>query len=179
MSAPPQPQVDERLFFALWPGEDVRSRLGGVARECAEQVGGRRVPDENLHLTLVFLGAVSAAQARAARELVDALGFAPFALSLDEVGFWSRTRIVWVGSSTLPDALTQLLERLNAGVAALGQAPERRRFAAHVTLIRRARRRPRLRVEPIAWAVSDLCLVRSELGAAGARYEVVARSPRP
>ena len=179
MSVPPRGHADERLFFALWPDDDVRARLGGVARECAEQAGGRRVPDENLHLTLVFLGAVGAAQARAARGLVDALGFAPFVLSLDEVGFWPRPRIVWCGSSTPPDALVRLLGRLNAGVAALGHTPERRRFAAHVTLIRHARRRPRLRVEPVEWAVGELCLVRSELGAAGARYEVVARSPRP
>ncbi len=171
--------ADERLFFALWPDEDVRARLGGIARACSEQAGGRRVPDENLHLTLVFLGAVGAERARAARELVSTLGFAPFALSLDEVGFWPRPRVVWFGSSTPPDALARLLERLNAGVAALGHTPERRRFAAHVTLIRRARRRPRLRVEPVDWPVEDLCLVRSELGAAGARYEVVARSPRP
>lgn len=168
----------ERLFLALWPDAGVRERLGELARRCAEESGGRRVPDENLHLTLAFLGSLGGAAARAAREVVHAIVVTPFALRLERIGFWPRTRVVWVGAENVPTALETLMQDVNGALPALGVAPDRRAFAPHVTVVRRARRRPRVTTAPFEWRVQELCLVRSRLDPGGAHYEVVARSPR-
>ena len=54
-----------RLFFALWPDAVLKAQIGHAARTPARSVDGRRVRDENLHLTLLFLGNVGAdAEAR-------------------------------------------------------------------------------------------------------------------
>ena len=42
----------QRLFFALWPGDSVRSQLGEVSRQWTR----RPIAEEKLHMTLVFLG---------------------------------------------------------------------------------------------------------------------------
>jgi len=48
-----------RLFLALWPEEAERRQLADLAANVA---GRRRVRDDHLHLTLVFLGATDAAR---------------------------------------------------------------------------------------------------------------------
>ena len=47
-----------RLFFALWPEPDTQRRWHEELASYVKPLGGRRVPAENLHLTLAFLGEV-------------------------------------------------------------------------------------------------------------------------
>ena len=55
-----------------------------------------------------------------------------------------------------------------------GRALERRRFAAHVTLLRKVPAGCRLLALPkLAWPVEEFSLVRSKLAAGGSRYEIV------
>ncbi|MEK7758301.1 MAG: 2'-5' RNA ligase family protein, partial [Pseudomonadota bacterium] len=51
----------QRLFFALWPDPVLQQRLAQAAEALLPRAAGRRVRAENLHCTLVFLGAVEAA----------------------------------------------------------------------------------------------------------------------
>ena len=48
-----------RLFFALWPPEDLQAKLAAWANKAAGK--GRAMRRENIHLTLAFLGATDAA----------------------------------------------------------------------------------------------------------------------
>ena len=53
---------------------------------------------------------------------------------------------------------------------------EKRPFAVHVTLIRKAGKPATLPPLPtVYWPVEELALVRSQLSAAGSRYEVIER----
>jgi 2'-5' RNA ligase len=52
---------------------------------------------------------------------------------------------------------------------------ERRPFAAHVTLIRDARRAPLPPVPEVAWPVCEFLLVRSSVSSRGATYEPLER----
>ena len=56
-AVPPQ-APSRRLFFALWPDEDMRQAMLHAIRKAARASGGRPVPAANLHVTLAFLGAV-------------------------------------------------------------------------------------------------------------------------
>ncbi len=47
-----------RLFFAIVPGDTVRTRLDTLAREAAQVTGGRASAPHTLHLTVVFVGTV-------------------------------------------------------------------------------------------------------------------------
>ena len=48
-----------RLFLALWPNQSERLRMGAIAERVA---GEHRIKTDNLHLTLVFLGATDEQQ---------------------------------------------------------------------------------------------------------------------
>ncbi len=173
----------ERLFLALWPEPAVRSALAGLARERLPQVG-RAVSAANLHLTLVFLGTVETSARERLERACAEIAFAPFALTLSRLGCWARAGVAWSAPEHVPDALSDLVDRLRSAAAGAGIAVEARPFRAHVTLARRvaasAARAAALRTEhpPVHWEAREFVLARSRTDARGARYEVLRAWPR-
>ncbi|NAW34608.1 RNA 2',3'-cyclic phosphodiesterase [Halomonas alimentaria] len=167
-----------RLFLALEPPPALRARLGALADLAQAQCGGRRVPDESLHLTLAFLGEVETARAETLIEWLQ--GEAPQGgeWRLDRWGTFRRPGIVWVGGSTPDPALAALQARLWDGLEALGHGGPPTRFVPHITLLRRARRLSIEALPPVdlTWRWRRLTLLRSFTLDDGPRYEVLARS---
>ncbi|MGD2081828.1 MAG: RNA 2',3'-cyclic phosphodiesterase [Chromatiales bacterium] len=166
---------DQRLFFALWPDDATRERLAGLAR-AIPGAEGRATHPQDLHLTLVFLGAVSADRLGCVTAAADAVRGEPFTLRIDRVGFWPRPRILWCGPHEHPPALPGLVTALQARLKDCGFAPEERAFQAHVTLARKARRTGGAELaRPVTWPVSDLVLAGSRPGNPPPRYRVLRR----
>ena len=165
----------QRLFFALWPDADVRAALAAYGRRQAVR-NGRAVAAENLHVTLAFIGGVTAEQRSCLEAAAGGVTMQPFAFTLDRMGFWSRPRILWVGTSTVPAALLGLVDTLNRALVPCGYAPDARPFQAHVTLARKAHRPPDVReIPPLIWQVDGFCLAESITGERGAEYHVLRR----
>jgi 2'-5' RNA ligase len=167
----------QRVFFALLPGARERELLASVARLCAERSGGRGVQADNLHVTLAFIGEVGAPQVDALCGLANGIAFAPFTLCFDRVQFRRRQQMVWIGCRETPPALQQLVSALHLGLAGQGFRTESRPFVTHVTAVRRARRAPRVDIEPIEAALTGFCLMRSHVEDAGVRYERIGAWP--
>lgn len=169
----------KRLFFALWPDEALRQKLYALGGGQPGNNRGRRIPPENLHLTLAFLGYVDAErQTRLERE-ASAIRLPAFSLTLDRAGFWSRQGILWVGGAP-PQELLALVAALNRAIAACGLEPETRPFRVHLTLarnVRRPRLEPNRAIEPLAWRVGQFALVASQMRRLGARYDVLRTWP--
>ena len=114
---------------------------------------------------------------REAFELVRDLEFPRVDLVFDRLGFWPRPRIVYLGCRVVPDTLRRFDRRLRRRLAGIGLVTERRAFSPHITLLRNATRRPRLKLTPLQWSLDGLCGVSSVLEPAGARYAVLQQSP--
>jgi 2'-5' RNA ligase len=165
-----------RLFFALWPPREAAQALHGWALRAQRGAGGRVTREDTIHLTLAFLGEVAADRAALAAEAARAVRFERHAMLLEEARLWPRNRIVWAGPHAAPAATAALAEKLRLQLAARGFAPEKRPFAVHVTLIRRANARGELPpLAPVRWPVEEFVLVRSRLSARGPDYEVLER----
>lgn len=163
----------QRLFFALWPDQVVRARIEALAAGLRLSQG-RRVPMNNVHITLVFLGAVETAQRVCVESGADKVEADPFDLRLDQLGCWPRSQVLWLGASVLPPELTRLAASLHQGIARCGVKLDPRPFHAHLTLMRRVRRARRGgSVEPVVWPVGDFALVESITRTEGAAYEVL------
>lgn len=169
----------ERLFFALWPDAAFRRAAGRVAARFGKRSGGRRIADDNLHVTLAFLGAVEPAQRTCLEAAADRVEVEPFSLTFDQVGYWPRPRILWLGVSQMPPPLLTLVTALQGGISECGLEPESRPYCAHLTLRRRLRRPPprTAAVEPLSWPVEGFVLVRSDTRQDGAHYAVVRHWP--
>ncbi len=165
---------NQRLFFALWPSPGLSRELYRVAGRMLKREG-RRVPPENIHLTLAFLGSVGASFRQCAEQAAAAaIRVEPFTLMLEQIGCWPKPGIFWAAPRHTPEPLSELARQLNAGLSACGYTPENRPYAAHVTLARQVRRAIKNPViEPLPWEVRRLCLVQSHTHADGARYEIV------
>lgn len=165
------------MFFALWPDQalrhEIEHRLSGLL-----PAAGRRVPPANLHITLLFLGPIAdhllaCVEHTAAQQSSD-----PFELVLDRVAWWRTSQVLWLGGADTPAALADFVRRLHAGIGACGIALESRPFRAHMTLMRKVRRRPALRsIEPLGWKPQDYALVESVPDGAGVRYRTLASWP--
>lgn len=167
-----------RLFFALWPEMQTRGQLDRVASEVALETGGRAVATDNLHLTLAFLGEQPAELVARLGERAARIECAAFTLQLDDVGYWRKAGLAWLGTDAPSLDLAALHRELVRALAGAGIEQEARPFAPHITLARRIVTIVRRRLpSPIAWNVDSFSLVKSELGREGARYHVLETWP--
>ena len=123
---------------------------------------GRAIPAEKIHLTLAFLGGVEPDKASAAARRVRADAFE---LPIDTAQYWRDNHIVWVGPREMPAGLQALVERLQLALYRAEFILERRPFAAHVTLVRKARAPKALPPLPqLEWPAREFALVNSVEG---------------
>jgi 2'-5' RNA ligase len=168
--------VAERLFFALWPGDDQRLALTRVQHALPPHQG-RDAHAEDLHITLVFLGELDPEQRACAEAAADAVQGEPFVLTLNRFGCFPRPRVLWCGADEHPLPLLDLVGALNAGLRPCHIRLDRRPYSPHVTLARNARPlRSFLLDVPIPWPVDGFVLATSQEGGPP-RYRVLRRWP--
>ena len=169
-----------RLFVALELPEPALSRLEVLKKELP---GIRWTPQENLHLTLRFIGETPVEDVPAVREALRTVRAECFSLRMRGLGMFERGRqvILWAGLEPTPD-LRALKQRVDAALAAkTGLTPTSGLFSPHVTLSRIQAPAPdavRLFVkrhvgESLAkFSVTSFTLFRSQLRPGGAIHSV-------
>ncbi len=171
--------MNRRLFFALWPPDEIRAELAAVSRSALQAAAVQAVPVTCYHLTLAFLGGGNRPAAWA--DQFAALAPAPvpeFELIFDCFGHWRGPRVLWIGARHCSLGLTRLVAQIRAVLDTLGVNYDDREFIPHVTLARKVMALPELEPPtPIHWPVRDFVLVESVTTAAGPDYTVVARFP--
>jgi RNA 2',3'-cyclic 3'-phosphodiesterase len=168
-----------RLFFALWPTDEFRADLVLATQNIACDSGGRVIPPENLHVTLLFLGQVPNARFDAVQQAADALTHAPaFELSFDRAEVWGRANLLCLTTSTTPPAAAALADKLGHSLRDERAEASEREFRPHITLARDLPRRRRPEpMQPLLMKVNDFVLVDSRQGPSGSQYEVLRRWP--
>jgi RNA 2',3'-cyclic 3'-phosphodiesterase len=181
-----------RLFFAVEPDAGARRAAAALVAPLRARTGARSVRwvrEENLHVTLRFLGDVEPTRVpELAAAVTAALApLAPFALRLGPPrAFPTRRPRLVVLDVEPPEPLAALAAAVERGVVAAGFPPEPRPFRAHLTLGRvkgpgRAPRDLDVTVPDTApgqtFDVTEAVLFRSELHRDGARYTPLERIP--
>ena len=95
-------------------------------------------------------------------------------LTLDRMGYWPRSGILWLGPRKTPRTLSVAVQRLSNQLRALGYRADGRAFKPHVTLTRDARVAKHFVFSPVTWHAGTMVLVASERLVEGARYTVLA-----
>ncbi|MGK7296298.1 MAG: RNA 2',3'-cyclic phosphodiesterase [Candidatus Wenzhouxiangella sp. M2_3B_020] len=149
-----------RLFFALWPDPEIRAAIAD-RREALGRLSKRRVPQVNLHATLLFLGDVRGDLVDSIASSAEDVRGSPFGMNLDRFGWFARARVVWLGGPA-PATGKELVADLAAAMASIGVQADRRPWVPHVTLFRKVAGRPVL-PEPVQihWPVEEFALVES------------------
>jgi 2'-5' RNA ligase len=170
-----------RLFVAVRPPAPLRARLlaamGGVA-------GARWQRDDQLHLTLRFIGKVDRHAGEDIAAALGAIHFPRFALALDGLGQFDRKGRVdtlWAGV-TPHDEVTRLQAKTTQALARVGILPEQRAYLPHITIARFSRAAapfalPARAISSEPLEMTEFCLYESVLGRDGAAYMIVERYP--
>ena len=173
-----------RLFVALRPPAPIRDLLLDVM----DGVEGARWQDEDqLHITLRYIGEVDARTAEDAATALSAIRAALPPLRIDGCGTFEtkgRPNAIWAGIAPR-DPLAALHKKIDRAMIAIGLEPEHRAYVPHVTLARLAGSAGPVdafltrhaALTSAAFAVNHMTLYESRLGHGGASYEPVARYP--
>jgi 2'-5' RNA ligase len=100
--------------------------------------GARWQSDEQLHLTLRFVGEVERPQADDLALALSRISFQPLNISIHGVGHFEkkgRVHTIWAQVVPTP-ALTQLQKSVEHACRSVGLADETRKFTPHITLAR-------------------------------------------
>lgn len=176
--------MTHRLFIGIRPPETVRDALLDLMDGVDD---ARWQDDDQLHLTLRFVGDVETHVADDLAEALSAISFAPFPMVLRGTGTFERkgrVHTLWAGVAPSPDLLA-LQKKVERRCVAVGLIPETRKFHPHVTLARlNSSTGP---VGPFlartagaelgAWSVDSYILIESHLRTAGSVYEPIVRYP--
>lgn len=173
-----------RLFFGVEIPPAIKSSLLGVQAPVA---GAKWQSAEQLHLTLLFLGAVDDEQAPAIRAAARQVWHVPFWLAVSGLGCFGqpeRPRNLWAAVSP-PEPLAALHEALNHRIRSPALDAERRGFRPHITLARFKRQAGSV-ADLLAdhgdaafghFPVDEFCLFESTQGRSGSVYTILERFP--
>ncbi len=171
-----------RLFVALRPPADQRARLINVMSGVS---GARWQDDDQLHLTLRFIGEVDRYQANDIADALRTIRFSPIRITLQGLGLFERRgRIdsLWIGA-TPREPLLHLHQKIERICTSIGLPPEDRAYLPHVTLARFGRNAAGMEnfmtqhagYRSTAFDVRHFGLFESQLGHTGASYQLVER----
>ncbi len=167
----------QRLFFALWPADEVRQAIHAQTKTVLKEKG-KPVRISNLHITLVFLGNISKEKIPDYQQAASQVQARTFALQLDQLGAFQRAQILWLGCSVIPDALQTLVLQLNTELSHCGFVADARPYVPHVTIARKYKGKtlPTFSAN-IPWSVSEFSLVESRSVEGGVEYHVLQSWP--
>lgn len=181
-----------RMFCAINLPHELCDRLQEHIARLRETVPDARASwnrDDNLHLTIKFLGEVAidrvANLSLAAGRAVA--GLKPFKLAVEGCGAFpprGQPRVLWIGIKDSTEELARLYTRLEEECTSQGFAPEPRPFHPHLTIARLrnpqhathlAASHKELGFVRMDFGVGELVVIRSELGSEGSRYTEISR----
>lgn len=190
----------KRLFIAVPLAGSVRERLRKLQDAVEKQVHpktARWIPEENIHITLHFLGDTEESRVAAVTEAIDTATalHASFEFTIDGTGCFPsprKPRVLWAGVRQGQDRLVALAHSVQEALKQRGFPPPDRDFHPHVTLayVRKqakppdARQLPALMEQASSEALGNgleerlttVALYQSTLSKQGAQYAIIHRS---
>ena len=162
----------KKLFFALWPSDETRKQIIRI-NQSIKTSDLKKVKQENLHVTLVFLGNVDAESEILIRQSVKDVSVQPFVLHFDRLDFWRKPRILCLSAQQLNSQLLMLVDTLKSKVEQCGIKTEERSYKPHITLARKAHKAINNDAFSIEWPAQAFCLVESCSTPDGIHYQVL------
>ena len=178
-----------RAFIAIEIPDEIREKISDL-QSSLKNLGGRIswTKPKNIHLTLKFLGDIDEMLIdEIASELNKiAASISQFQIHVEEIGAFpnfKRARVIWVGTKSENEQLTELALQIDNSMEKLGFTKETRKFSGHLTL---GRIKDPTGIQPIidrlqqnkdfqagSFPMKELFLIKSQLHPAGSIYTIL------
>ncbi len=172
---------DEKILSQV---ESIMSSLSSLGGDL------KPVERENIHLTLKFLGNVSASKLEEIRSALEQVVFPPFSLEIRGAGAFpnlKRMNIVWIGIGEGWSQVELIYEQTEKLLHQLGFSRETRAFSPHITVARVRSGRKRDEIAAFlsnltdesfgTFTVENVRLKQSILSPSGPRYSTLFEAP--
>ena len=155
-----------RLFVAVNFNETVKKQIVQVQDMLREHsVKGNFTLQENIHLTLVFLGELPENKIDSIKKIISGVEFEPFQITFSHTGSFERDdgRLFWLGIEQC-DELLNIQKKLVALLLESKFKIENRKFVPHLTLSRKTITKSTFNKQnlDIKSAVEKISLMKSE-----------------
>ena|ERR1051325_6903743 len=180
-----------RTFVAIEVPQEIRERMRELLLSLQRSALDLRWSrPEGLHITVKFLGEVSAEQLEAVKSNLQMVAApAPFSIDIRGAGFFPNERapqVLWLGIQAGPE-LGELAAAVENQLLPIGFKKEDRPFAPHLTLARtksssqlsglRELLRTREPLEMGSFTAREFFLYESQMSRGGSIYHKIARFP--
>lgn len=180
------------LFIGIELSHQTKLVLKNLSINLADRIDGARwTPQENMHLTLKFLGETPISKLDEVEKVLyeSTAHFRKFSFTLDKPGFFpgeKRAKIIWVGVRFGASELIELANAINDGLAGIGFEKDIKPFKPHITIARiKAPKQPdnafgNIDISNILGHVVNMgaiTIFESTLTSKGALYNAIARIP--
>jgi 2'-5' RNA ligase len=131
-----------RSFLAFELPLEIRKTLSDISRELKETLPNVRwMKEENIHLTMVFMGNFPIDMVEAAAKVFEGTcrGYAPFMIQLRGIGTFGgvrNPRVLWAGIDGDIERMGEFRDELLKNSVDFGVKIEKRKFKPHLTLAR-------------------------------------------
>ena len=123
-----------RLFAAINWGDETRTQLVSLRDELrSRSKRGNFTLNDNLHMTLVFLGECSPKELDKVTAILDTVAFSPFEATIEKLGTFSRGTLWWAGLRE-DKTLMDLQHEIEHKFALCGFGMDGRKYHPHITL---------------------------------------------
>lgn len=157
-----------RLFLAIPLSLPMRDSLISVQNAWYHAgIRGNYSSEENLHLTLAFIGEYP--DPDAVLDALSSVSFTPMPITLNGIGSFGD--LWWAGISGSP-ALEAVSRRIRRALSDADIPFDRKKFSPHITLLRRAgaAQIPPVEIPAASMSADRIVLFRSDRGKAGMVY---------
>ena len=137
-----------------------------------KQCGGRIIPAKQIHLTLLFLGNVTAAHITILKQVMNNVVARELTFDLNQLNYWKKNQILYAHAPFYPDELFLLTDSLWNAILDTPLKIKKYTFTPHVTLIRKANQ-PDINHPfgiPIHWSAKHWFLMQSKQTEHGVEY---------
>lgn len=171
--------MKNRLFIAIEISNSLRQKIAKLQQDLKSKgFIAKWVKPENIHLTLVFLGAIDKKRQQEVESVLREIDFRQFILKTSGLGLFPnsrRPRILWLGLKDSKE-LFNLQDFLARSLKKRGLKIDSRKFLGHLTIARfKSKPAPKLLEavrEPIGqFPVKEVCLFQSKLLIEGPKYQ--------
>ena len=156
-----------RLFIAINFPAEIKAVMSGIRDNLKkESLHGNFSLDENLHLTLVFLGECDYAQVSAIKAVMKKITVPELKLTIEKVGYFKRDggNTWWIGLKHNP-LLSNLHNELSTLLKQNGFIIEDRKYVPHITIGREVKMHSGFtipEIQQVEFNIKSIDLMKSE-----------------
>jgi 2'-5' RNA ligase len=173
-----------RCFLAIEIPEEVKKELVKIQKEFKEDILGKFVEPENMHLTLKFFGEIEDEKVNDIKEQLKTIKFNKFQATLGSCGAFtpSFVKVLWITIES-QNIITKLHNQIDEMLSSL-KIKKDKGFSSHITIARVKTLKDKqeflnkiqeIRVKPFSFEINSFVLKKSTLTENGPIYEDILR----